>query len=307
MNVHTVVSRVRTVRPQAPGNSARLQVDWFSARTIAAIVVVVALSLALARPNGRVTYTFEFLSWIYLGSAVALLGIDRINRGRLHPVTPLLAGLTVMGLLECAFDSVVYVIYDPEFRIRTPDIFPFDLAPYPIPITMVVGYGFYFALPVLAAVAIAKQMPTRHPVRTAFFVGVAMGTIPTLVFEQLLVKARIYSYLQTIPGWAVRGGDVTQTRIDMVIVMALFLGTISALWAWRDPNGEWMLASWSQRASSPATRALRLYLGSAALICAVYALTMIPFQIEKALGLVNQVSTHQPYGQLMPYNPDGLP
>src|SRR5689334_10623634 len=105
--------------------SQRLQVQWTSPIVLTVATVVVVASALLARPTGRVTYTFEFLSFVYLGLAVATLVFDRRSRGHLHPATPLIVGLTAMSLFECLFDTAVYVIYDTEFRFMTPEIFPF--------------------------------------------------------------------------------------------------------------------------------------------------------------------------------------
>lgn len=304
-----------TVNATPPGTEPRSEqgpsmapmVNWRSTSTLITGAVVLLVSYALARPNGRVTYTFEFLSFIYLGVAIAILVADRRARGQFHPFTPMLVGLTVMAVNECFFDRLVYVVYDPEFRFRTPDVFPFDLGPFPIPWTMVLGYGFYFALPILLTATIVRRLRPSDPTRTAFLIGLVIGTIPTLVFEQLLVQARIYLYLQTMDGWAVRGGQETQTRIDMVIVMAVFLAALSALWCWRDQRGTWAIDRWADKGATPQARNVRRYAGTTVLVVAIYSLTLIPFAIQKEAGLVDQVSNDQPYEGLPAYNPDQLP
>ena len=256
-------------------------------------------SVAIVRPDGSAPQVLEVLALTMFVAILGWSGLDWRARGRLHRTFPLWLGFTLMATFEAPFDWSAYVIFNPDFRFLLPDVFPFSLAPRTVATVNYLVYGIVFLVPVIAGEAIGRRWGNGERVVARSAVAAFLVGIPWVVaLETFALGFKLYAYTQTPSFPVLRSGSVTQYPLAIPLAMGVYFAVVTALWCRRDDHGRWLAERWSNHPAG-------VLATTTAVVCVLYAGSMLPFAAARVAGLVEHQSTPQPYAGVAPYDPDG--
>lgn len=239
-----------------------------------------------------------------------------ILRGKLHPLFVVMAGVTVMTIIDPVATWATVNASDPRLWHFPDTWFWWNIQPTIQPVNMFAGYPYFFLTSVLIGQWVhrrlaARAKPDSFVVRRPLLARVVITYFSSCVFDPFLEIPVGFTgtliYNQLIPSLTLWPGKYYQWPLYTPPTVSVMMALCGAL-AWENNNGNTLVESWLSkwRLSGARSWLSKLTVTSIILCVGYLVLYSLPWWwISHKSGLATSVA-EWPYETMKVYDPDGF-
>lgn len=242
----------------------------------------------------------------FVGATVILgfYGWKSYRRRRTEPMLLLTLAMTFLTWMEAPYDWGMFVTYHPDFP-RIPgwgaaelaglsDKGPFGLTHAGLPWMAIPGYPFYWVVPLVFSVGLAKWLTRRYGFvypRALLMAGLATGFAWDLFWNIVGTRVGVWRIAHVPWGLGVFQGSKYQITLGTSLTSGIFVMGCAYLFGRVDDRGDDLLRQWARRRASRSRKLNLLHLGATVLyVHLLYALMMFPHLATNAWGLTTNAA-----------------
>ena len=223
---------------------------------------------------------------------------------RIQPMLIFTLAIALLTWMEAPYNWGIFLTYNPGFS-RIPgwggpelaglsDGGPFGLTHGGLAWVAVPGYPFYFVIPLVISVGVAKRVALRRRAsfpKSLLIVGFATGFLWDMGFEMVATRTGLYRFSHVPWGLGLFEGEVYQTSLGTSLAAGVFLMGCAYLFGRVDDQGDDPLRRWARRRAGGNRAAGVVHFASTVLaLHLLYAGMLLPHLATNAFGLTTEAA-----------------